>query len=164
MPLGAVKVACVALVALVAVPSAWAQAADDTPVGAFRFRSFGAQEGLRNLIVLSIVQDGDGMLWVATDDGVDPYDGGQPFAHYSMQDGLPAMGVRVLGVAPDGAVCAGTRDGMACWNGSRFTPAGAEGLPAVWVQALVAGPGVLWAGTTTGLYIRRGNEIGRAHV
>src|SRR2546430_16677614 len=67
------------------------------------------------------------------------------------------MGVRVLGVAPDGAVCAGTRDGMACWTGSRFTHAGAEGLPAGSVQALVAGPGVLWAGTTTGLFVRRGD-------
>ncbi|HMG52240.1 MAG TPA: two-component regulator propeller domain-containing protein, partial [Kofleriaceae bacterium] len=135
-----------------------ASAADDdtAPLGQFRLRSFGATDGLRNLIVLGIVQDGDGMLWVATDDGVYRYDG-QLFMHYSMQDGLPAMGVRVLGVAPDGAVCAGTRDGMACWNGSRFTPAGAAGLPATWIQALAAGPGVLWAGTSAGLFVRRGS-------
>ncbi|HEY0484180.1 MAG TPA: ATP-binding protein [Kofleriaceae bacterium] len=131
-------------------------AGDDVPLGHFRFRSFGASDGLRNLIILGIIQDGNGLLWVATDDGVYRYDG-QQFTHFSMQDGLPAMGARVLGVAPDGAVCVGTHEGMACWNGSRFSRAGAEGIPAVWVQALAAGPGVLWAGTSIGLYLRRGN-------
>jgi PAS domain S-box-containing protein len=137
-------------------PAVAAAAVDDLPLGRFRIRSFGAADGLRNLIVLGIAQDGDGMLWVATEDGVYRYDG-QQFTHYSMQDGLPAIGVRVLGVAPDGAVCAGTRDGMACWNGSRFSPRGAEGVPRTSVQALAAGPGVLWAGTTEGLLVRRGN-------
>src|ERR1700759_3041659 len=83
-------------------PYAAAPPADDVPLGKFRFHSFGAADGLRNLVVVAIVQDGDGMLWVATDDGVYRYDG-QQFTHFSMQDGLPAMGVRVLGVAPDGA-------------------------------------------------------------
>ena len=166
MPLGAVKVACAALVGLAIVGPASADDApppppraapvDDTPLGAFRFRTFGAADGLRNLIILAITQDGDGMLWVATDDGVYRYDG-QKFAQYSMKDGLPAMGVRVLGVAPDGAVCGGTRDGMACWDGAKFTPDGAEGLPKVSVQALAGGPGVLWAGTTSGLFVRRGS-------
>ncbi|HEX8110229.1 MAG TPA: hypothetical protein VF516_21005, partial [Kofleriaceae bacterium] len=109
-------------------PAVPAVADDDLPLGHFQIRSFGAADGLRNLIVLGITQDGDGMLWVATDDGVYRYDG-QQFTHYSMQDGLPAMGVRVLGIAPNGALCAGTRDGMACWNGSRFSPQGAEGVP-----------------------------------
>jgi PAS domain S-box-containing protein len=158
-------------------------AADEIPHGQIRFHSFGAADGLRNLAIVSIVQDGSGFLWVATDDGVYRYDG-QQFTHYSMQDGLPAMGVRVLGVAPDGAVCAGTRSGMACWNGARFSPAGAEGLPAVWVQGLAAGPravpastsagephggeprppgaraaveDTLWAGTSVGLFVRRGH-------
>ena len=139
-----------------AAPDCAPAPADDLPLGHLRMRSFGAADGLRNLIVLGIVQDGDGMLWVATDDGIYRYDG-QQFTHYSMQDGLPAMGVRVLGIAPDGAVCAGTRDGLACWNGSRFSPRGAEGMPRTWVQALVAGPGVLWAGTTEGLMVRRGS-------
>ena len=129
---------------------------DDAPLGHYRFRSFGAADGLRNLIVVSIVQDGGGLLWVATDDGVYRYDG-QQFTHYSMRDGLPAMGVRVLGVAPDGAACAGTRDGMACWDGAKFSPEGTEGLPRVWVQALATGPDAMWAGTTAGLFVRRGS-------
>ncbi|HEX3766450.1 MAG TPA: two-component regulator propeller domain-containing protein [Kofleriaceae bacterium] len=164
MSLRAALVTSVALIAATRAAPAFAQIEpaapavttdDDLPLGQFRIRSFAAADGLRNLIVLGIVQDGDGMLWVATDDGVYRYDG-QQFTHYSMQDGLPAMGVRVLGVAPDGALCAGTRDGMACWNGARFSPHGAEGVPHTSVQALAAGPGVLWAGTTEGLLIRRG--------
>src|SRR5262245_24296953 len=129
----------------------------DSPRGQIRFRSFGSADGLRNLFIVGIVQDSQGFLWVATDDGAYRYDG-QQFIHYSMQDGLPSMGVRAIGVAPDGAVCAGTRDGLACWNGTRFTPAGAEGVPAVWVQSLTSGPGALWAGTSAGLYVRRGNS------
>src|SRR5262249_60996501 len=132
------------------------QASQALPRGQIRFRSFGAADGLRNLFIVSIVEDGSGFLWVATDDGAYRYDG-QQFIHYTMQDGLPAMAVRVLGVAPDGAMCAGTREGLACWNGSRFTPAGAEGLPPVWIQSLASGPGTLWAGTSVGLFVRRGN-------
>jgi PAS domain S-box-containing protein len=139
-------------------PAASRPGDDDVPLGRNRIRSFGAADGLRNLIVVSIVQDGSGMLWVATDDGVYRYDG-QQFTHYSMRDGLPAMGVRVLGVAPDGAVCAGTRDGMACWDGVRFSPAGGEGLSAVWVQALATARGEMWAGTTAGLFVRRGGQF-----
>jgi PAS domain S-box-containing protein len=133
-----------------------ASASREIPRGQIRFRSFGAAEGLRNLFIVGIVQDGRGFLWVATDDGAYRYDGEQ-FIHYSMQHGLPSMGVRAIGVAPDGAVCAGTRDGLACWNGSRFTSAGAEGVPAVWVQSLTAGPNTLWAGTSDGLFVRHGN-------
>ncbi|HEX3475326.1 MAG TPA: ATP-binding protein [Kofleriaceae bacterium] len=164
MLLRAASLPIVALIATaLAAPAAQAEPAlvmppapdDDLPLGQFRTRTFGAADGLRNLIVLGIAQDGDGMLWVATDDGVYRYDG-QQFTHYSMQDGLPAMGVRVLGTAPDGALCAGTRDGMACWNGARFSPRGAEGVPRTSVQVLAAGPGALWAGTTEGLLVRRG--------
>ncbi|HET7503656.1 MAG TPA: two-component regulator propeller domain-containing protein [Kofleriaceae bacterium] len=128
---------------------------DDIPPGQIRFRSFGAADGLRNLFIVSVVQDGDGLLWVATDDGVYRYDG-QQFTHYSRKDGLPAMAVRVLGVAPDGAVCAGTRDGMACWDGSRFSTRGAEDLGQIWIRSLARGPDTLWAGTSVGLFVRRG--------
>jgi len=130
-------------------------APDDVPHGQIRFRSFGPADGLRNLIVVSMVQDGSGLLWVATDDGVYRYDG-QQFTHYTVRDGLPAMAVRMLAVAPDGAVCAATGAGLVCWNGTRFTTAGAEGLPVVWVRSLASGPGTLWAGTDTGLFVRRG--------
>jgi PAS domain S-box-containing protein len=130
-------------------------APDDVARGQVRFRSFGTADGLRNLVVVSIAQDHSGLLWLATDDGAYRYDG-QQMTHYGVRDGLPAMGVRVLGVAPDGALCAGTRDGLACWDGGRFTKAGTEGLPPVWIQALAAGPDSLWAGTSAGLYVRRG--------
>ena len=55
--------------------------ADDVPRGQIKFRSFGAYDGLRNLFIVSIVQDSNGLLWVATDDGVYRYDG-QQFTHF----------------------------------------------------------------------------------
>src|SRR5689334_15850543 len=52
-------------------------AADAVPRGQIRFRSFGAPDGIRNQFVVSIVQDGAGFLWIATDDGAYRYDGQQ---------------------------------------------------------------------------------------
>src|SRR5262245_33420920 len=54
---------------------------DAVPRGQIRFRSFGAPDGIRNQFVVSIVQDGAGFLWIATDDGAYRYDG-QQFVHY----------------------------------------------------------------------------------
>ena len=162
---------CVAAVAVVAAlaggarpaaaqaelwPAPISVAPDDVAHGQIRFRVFGAADGLRNLVVAAIAQDGNGLLWVATDDGVYRYDG-QQFTHYTVQDGLPAVAVRALSAAPDGAMCAATGGGVACWDGTRFTKAGAAGLPAVWVRSLASGPNTLWAGTTAGLFVRHGD-------
>ena len=116
------------------------------------FRVFGGANGLQNLVVLSIAQDGDGFLWLGTEDGVYRFDGDR-FDHFSVDAGLPSTLAYVVGIAPDGRVCVGGNNGMACWNGARFTvPAGLPQLP---VRTLVSYAGKLWIGTDGGgLYVQ----------
>jgi len=137
-------------------PRGVSSAAD--PPGKIRFRSFGAADGLRNLVVWALAQDGAGTIWVGTDDGAYRYDGKQ-FAHYSVQDGLLSSAVTVLGVAPDGQACAGGARGMVCWNAAthRFDDTGAKGLPTAAIRAIARREAQLWVGTDDGLYVRDGN-------
>jgi PAS domain S-box-containing protein len=131
-------------------------AVGDVPRGQLRFRAFGAAEGLRNLVVGSIAQDSDGLLWVATDDGVYRLDG-ERFSHFSLAEGLLTSVSYVVGVAPSGEVCVGSADGLVCWDGARFSQANTRGMPAIPVHAMISYAGKLWVGTTGGgLYVQNG--------
>jgi PAS domain S-box-containing protein len=127
------------------------------PAGQLKFRAFGGADGLRNLVLSSITQDRDGLLWIGTQDGVYRFDG-ERFAHFSEADGLPSTLIQVVGVAPDGAPCVGTLKGLVCWDGTRFSAAMTRGLPAVAVTAIATYGGKLWAGTDgKGLFVQDGN-------
>ena len=129
-------------------------AASDLPRGQSSFRVFGSADGLYNVAISSLAQDGDGLLWIATDDGVYRFDG-ERFTHVSVHDGLRANTTGSLGLAPGGEICAGSRNGLACWDGARFSQAGARGLPDRPIQTMASSPGKLWVATTGGgLYLR----------
>ena len=156
------KLVCCAALALLGLVAAPAQADRDpreVADGLVRFRSFGSADGLRNLVILSFAQDAAGLLWIGTDDGVFRYDG-ERFSQLGTANGLRAAGTTVLGVAPDGNVCAGGAAGMACWDGSRFTRA--AGLPDVAVYAIASAQGRMWVGTEHGLYVRAPGGFVRA--
>jgi PAS domain S-box-containing protein len=124
------------------------------PPGQLTFRVFDGADGLRNLVVSSVAQDDDGLLWLGTQDGVYRFDGEQ-FTRFSVDDGLASSLVHVVGIAPDGRVCAGGNSGLACWNGARFGRATALGMPAIPVHTLVSYGGRLWVGTSGGgLYVQ----------
>ena len=152
--------ACAAVIAGII---AWSQpaAADDAPAvegdlprGQVRFRVFAGPEGLHNLVISSLAQDADGLLWLATDDGVYRFDG-ERFAHFSRDSGLTSTAITVVATGPDGAVCTGGRGGLQCWDGARFSQAGSRGLPAVPVDTMVSSDGKLWVGTEgAGLYVQ----------
>jgi PAS domain S-box-containing protein len=143
-----------ALCWLVAAHPALADRAADPPPGQLTFRVFDGAEGLRNLVVGSLAQDDDGLLWLGTQDGVYRFDGEQ-FTHFSVDDGLASSLVHVVGTAPDGRVCAGGNSGLACWNGARFVRQVALGMPALPVHTLVGYGGRLWVGTDGGgLYVQ----------
>ena len=63
-----------ALPALLAVPLSLAAgrpaAQAPLPQGRFTFQTYGIQEGLGNLAVLSLHQDHTGFLWAGTEDGL----------------------------------------------------------------------------------------------
>ncbi|MGH2900053.1 MAG: ligand-binding sensor domain-containing protein, partial [Solirubrobacteraceae bacterium] len=121
----------------------------DIPPGQLRFRVFAGGEGLRNLVINSIAQDASGLLWLATDDGVYRFDG-ERFTHLSLDSGLASSAVHVVGVRPDGTVCAGSRGGLGCWDGERFSSETTQGLPGIPVATMVSFGGRLWVGTEGG--------------
>ena len=144
----------VATVWLVAMASS--ASADDVPRGQSRFQVFAGDDGLRNLVLGSITQDPSGHLWVATDDGVYRFDG-ERFTHFSVDHGLSSSLNFVIGIAPDGAPCVGSPNGLVCWNGTRFSQNGTRGLPRASVHAMVSYAGKLWVGTDRGgLYVQDG--------
>src|SRR5262249_18095822 len=118
-----------ALCWLVAASPALADRATAPPPGPRTFRGFAGADGRRNLVVVRLAQDDDGLLWLGTQDGVYRFDGEQ-FTHFSVDDGLASSLVYVVGTAPDGRVCAGGNSGLSCWNGARFLRQAALGMPA----------------------------------
>ncbi len=139
----------------IAPPASPAAAAPTEIVrGQLRFRVFGGAERLKNLVIVSIVQDGDGFLWLATDDGVYRYDG-ERFSHFSISDGLVSSSITTLGVDPDGKVCVGSAQGLVCWDGARFSQASTRGLPPHAVLSTASFADRFWIGTDGGgLYVR----------
>ena len=134
-------------------------ARDELPPGQLTFRVFAGADGLRNLVINSISQDGQGLLWVGTEDGAYRFDG-QRFTQFTAAEGLPSNRVLVAGVGPAGEECLGGSMGMACWDGARFSQARTRGLPTVGVQAIVSFGGKLWVGTQgAGLYVRDANGV-----
>ena len=152
---GALRAASVAVLAVLALarPAGATPVADELPHGLSKFRVFAGAEGLRNLVIGSLAQDGDGLLWLGTEDGVYRFDG-ERFKHFGVKDGLLSSLTSVVGTAPDGRVCVGSILGLVCWNGSRFLPATRLGLPGVPVRTIAQHAGKLWVGTEVGLYVQ----------
>jgi ligand-binding sensor domain-containing protein len=85
----------------------------------YSFRSFGAAEGLTNLVIRGIYQDGVGFLWVSTENGLFRYDGDR-FEPFGPAQGIPASFAAALGGAPDGTLLAGGTFGLYRLFGHRF--------------------------------------------
>jgi ligand-binding sensor domain-containing protein len=86
----------------------------------YSFRIYGTAEGLRNLAVLSLAQDGAGYLWAGTEGGLYRYDGTH-FRLMGAAEGLPcSTEVHGLFRAADGALWANTCTGVFRFDGQRF--------------------------------------------
>src|SRR5215469_7227471 len=86
----------------------------------YSFRSYGASEGLQNLVVLSLAQDRAGYMWAGTEGGLYRYDGTR-FRLMGQAEGLPcSTEVRSLFVAADGALWANTCARIFRFDGQRF--------------------------------------------
>ena len=92
----------------------------------YSFRHYGSADGLQNLVVLSLAQDGAGYLWAGSEAGLYRYDGTR-FHRMAEAEGLPCVTeVQTLHVASDGALWANTCAQVFRFDGRRFHPI--EGL------------------------------------
>jgi len=118
-------------------------------------------ESLRDNAITDLLLDRSGMVWVASQRGVDrtlPVPGNIHTVSTATGDSLAEEDVRSLGAAADGGAWLGLRIGGL----ARITPQGGKmrlshpapsGLPADRIQAVTETPdGTLWAGLTSGVY------------
>jgi signal transduction histidine kinase/ligand-binding sensor domain-containing protein/DNA-binding response OmpR family regulator len=119
----------------------------------YSFRHYGADDGLQNLSILSLAQDGAGYIWAGSESGLYRYDGSH-FRLMAAADGLPCVSeVHALHVAADGALWANTCSRIFRFDGRSFyAVAGLDGmLPSA--QGMVDGAhGHVLVATPAGLY------------
>ena len=95
----------------------------------YSFRHYGSAEGLQNLGILSLAQDGAGFIWAGSEGGLYRYDGTR-FRLTAAAECLPcSTEVHALHVGPDGALWANTCSKIFRFDGQRFQPiAGISGM------------------------------------
>jgi len=76
------------------------------------------EQGLSSNAVYSILQDKKGLIWVATEEGLNKFDG-KSFTVFSVNKGRYSLShnrTQTLYLAPDGNVWAGTSNGLNIYN------------------------------------------------
>ena len=86
---------------------------------ALKFKTLSTQDGLSQSYVFSIAQDKQGFIWIATEDGLNRYDG-QAFTHYRHNDNKPHSiadnFIRKVFVDKQGTLWIGTNNGLSRYN------------------------------------------------
>lgn len=118
----------------------------------YTFRHYGAAEGLQNLAILSLAQDGEGFIWVGTEGGLYRYDG-TDFRLMGAAEGLPCTTeVQALHASRDGALWANTCSRLFRFDGQRFQVVAGVNEMLNRAQAMADGPNEhLIVATTSGL-------------
>ncbi len=126
---------------------------------------FTTEDGLLNMQVEMIRPGLDGMLWLATKDGISRYDG-RRFVNLTMQDGLPDDYITTMFQDRQGKFWLGTQSaGVIAYDGTTFSTLDTrDGLASNTVYAICQDQeGVLWFGTERGLS-RYHTRIALPHV
>ena len=118
----------------------------------YSFRNYGTAEGLQNLAILSLAQDGAGFLWAGSEGGLYRYDGTR-FHLMGGAEGLPCTTeAQALYVSRDGALWANTCSKLFRFDGDRFRAAVGVDEMLGRAQAMADGPhGHLVVATSSGL-------------
>ena len=119
----------------------------------YSFRQYGAAEGLQNLTILSLAQDGTGYMWAGSESGLYRYDGTR-FRLMGAAEGLPCVTeVHALHVAADGALWVNTCARVFRFDGQRFHPvAGLNGMMSGAQSMTNDARGRVLVATPSGLY------------
>lgn len=121
-----------------------------TPAGRVAFRSYAADDGLTNLVVTGIAEDGDGARWVATDEGLFRLDG-ERFVRVKPPSSVVSSHLHAIAAAPTGELCVGTPMELACGRRGKLTR-----MLVVSVTRMARTPSALWIMTSQGLHVWRG--------
>ncbi|GHG78306.1 hypothetical protein GCM10012319_28680 [Comamonas sp. KCTC 72670] len=127
-----------------------------------------SDEGLPQNSLLSMVQTRDGYLWVGTWEGLARFDGAR-FTVFDKRNTPELRNHTIKALVEDasGTLWVGTDQGLVAYRQGRFerSPGAAAALEGARVETLVAGDGVLWVGTTTGLWqVPRGESVARQYT
>ncbi|AKQ70420.1 hypothetical protein A176_007332 [Myxococcus hansupus] len=127
-----------------------------------------SDEGLPQNSLLSMVQTRDGYLWVGTWEGLARFDGAR-FTVFDKRNTPELRNHTIKALVEDasGTLWVGTDQGLVAYRQGRFerSPGAAAALEGARVETLVAGDGVLWVGTTTGLWqVPRGEGVARQYT
>ncbi|MGD0047325.1 MAG: ATP-binding protein [Bryobacteraceae bacterium] len=119
----------------------------------YSFRHYGAADGLQNLSILSLAQDGAGYMWAGSEGGLYRYDGTR-FRLMAAAEGLPcATEVHALHVAADGALWVNACSQVFRFDGRRFHPiAGLGGMLSGSQRIADGAHGHVVVATPSGLY------------
>ena len=86
----------------------------------YTFRGFGQQDGLGNLSVTCLVEDGAGYLWVCTENGMYRHDG-REFQRFGESNGLRDTTIHGATVDASGRLWVGTSHDLYRLDGQRFS-------------------------------------------
>ncbi|GAB3242139.1 hybrid sensor histidine kinase/response regulator transcription factor [Hymenobacter seoulensis] len=115
--LSLIRAGLLLIILLLLLPAAYAQ---QTPPADFRFEHLTVDQGLSHSDAMAVAQDPAGFIWVATNRGLDRYDGyslKQYWLPVNQQNGISANRIKVLHAAPDGRLWVGTeRTGLSVYN------------------------------------------------
>ncbi len=105
--------------------------------------------------VRSLAVASDGRLWIGSSGGIDVVEQGQRVAHFGGDEGLPSTDVRRLRFDPQGVLWVATSQGVARWDGQRWTwRHSLRWLPSDEVRDVAHAPdGTAFIATTAGLAI-----------
>jgi signal transduction histidine kinase len=132
---------------------------------------FTKSDGLSGDVILSVLEDREGNVWVATTGGLDRFRE-LPVATISVKQGLSSDAAQAVLATTDGSMWVGAHDGLSRWNNGQITVfRKGSGLPDEAPQSLFQDAGGrIWVSTPHGLaYFKDGrfvavNTIGAAEV
>jgi ligand-binding sensor domain-containing protein len=124
-----------------------------------RFRVFGAQDGLSDGFVRSLLEDRKGTIWVGTDNGLLRFDG-EKFKRVDGVDGRPTIAVHAIAEDHLGRLWVGGSR-LLCFDRNELRE---YHLPGVSSQnrvksILATTNGTIWVGTVSGLYRLRPDTV-----
>ena len=122
---------------------------------------FSRSDGLSGDVVLSLFEDREGNVWVATTGGLDRFRE-LPVATISVKQGLSSDATQAVLATTDGSVWVGAHEGLTRWKNGQTTVFGrASGLPDDALQSLFQDDrGRVWAFTRRGLaYFKDGRFV-----